>query len=311
MKTRSLRIAILFFCGALFTSVFFQNCSKIVFTDTSAVLASSCSVGSNGECLESTFTESFLVSSSKTTEPLDMVWVVDNSGSMSSEAQNVRMNISNFINFLDTASDMKLLILSRYGDTGTNVALPSGLDPARFMQINQTISSINGPSVFLNELSQLNSAGTPFFRDSSKKIIVFVTDDESALSAANFSAGLGAVNAEQASVFGFVGLGNSMSPCQARTGTVYQSLADSTGGHYYNICDVDWSQHFSDLKTNVLTKLHFSFTLSDKSAAQVLKVEIDGVLIDPSLYSFINGVLSVNSQVNLSENSTVAVVYTH
>lgn len=256
--------------------------------------------------------ESFAIAATKTVKPLDMIWVVDNSGSMSVEAAHVRNNITAFINALDKSSDMKFLLFSKVGTSGTNVSLPLGLDPMRFIQANVSVGSTNGPKLLSDWLVAAANAGTPFFRSDSKKIIVFVTDDNSSLGAAGFMTNLTnvGVNAGQAAIFGFVGLGTTLSTCQANTGVIYQNLASQTGSKVYNICDADWTNHFVDLKTDVLTKLGRTFTLVDTKAVKIVKVEVDGVAIETSKYSFLNGVLTLTEDVTLTEQSSVKVSYT-
>jgi len=257
-------------------------------------------------------TESFMISATKTAKPLDMVWVIDNSGSMNEEAANVRNNMTAFINALDKSADMKFLLVSRSGTTGTYVSLPSGLDPSRFMQASKSIGSKDGPAQLIAQLNFYISSGMPFFRVDSKKIIVFVTDDNSAMSAVDISSGLATVgvSAGQSSIFSFIGLGSAVSRCQAATGTVYQSLATQTSGKVYNICETDWSKYFADLKTDVLTKLGRSFTMMDSQVAKIMKVTVDGVAIDASKYSFSNGVLTLSEEVTMTEQSSVMVYYT-
>lgn len=255
--------------------------------------------------------QSFAVSATKTVKPLDMVWVVDNSGSMNEEAANVRVNLTAFLNALDKSSDMKFLLLSKQGTTGTAVSMPSGLDATRFVQVNKSIDSHNGPSALINQLNAYITAKTPFFRTDSKKIIVFVTDDNSSMSAADFTTGLAkaGVSDGQAAIFNFIGLGGSKSPCEAAFGAVYQTLATQTKGNVYNICDTDWTQHFSDLKTDVLTKLGRAFTM-DAAAAKIVKVEVDGVAIDASKYTFANGIVTLADDVTMTEQSSIKISYT-
>ncbi len=257
-------------------------------------------------------TERFSINATKTMKPLDMVWVIDNSGSMNEEAANVRANLAAFVNALDKSSDMKFMLLSKQGTTGTAVSLPNGLDANRFVQYDAAIGSYDGPAQLIKRLNANINSGMPFFRADSKKIIVFVTDDNSSMAAATFTMYLknAGVASDQAAIFSFIGLGASVSSCQAVTGAVYQTLATQTGSRVYNICDLDWSKHFADLKTDVLTKLGRSFTMKDTMVAKVVKVEVDGVVIDAGKYSFSNGVLMLAEDVAMMETSSVKVSYT-
>jgi hypothetical protein len=257
-------------------------------------------------------TESFTISATKTTKPLDMVWVVDNSGSMSAEAANVRNNITAFISGLDKTSDMKLMLISQKGTSGTTVSLPGGLDPVRFLQANIKISSTGGPKALIDQLSLMDNEGQPFFRADAKKIIVFVTDDNSAMPASTFTSSLSMLGAgsKDIAVFGFIGLGSTASPCQANTGTVYQSLATQTNAKVFNICALDWKQHFSDLKADVLTKLGRTFMMKDSMVAKITKVEVDGVELASSKYNYFNGALTLADDVVMTEQSTIKVYFT-
>ena len=101
-----------------------------------------------------------------------------------------------------------------------------------------------------------------------------------------------------------------MSKCQAATGAAYQTLATQSNAKVYNISQTDWSQNFSDLKTDVLTKLGRTFVMKDTMVAKIVKVEVDGVAIDSSKYSFANNTLTLADSVVVTEQSTVKVSYT-
>ncbi|NJL24733.1 MAG: hypothetical protein HC902_05900 [Calothrix sp. SM1_5_4] len=72
-------------------------------------------------------------------KPLDIVWIVDNSGSMSAEAAHVRSNLTQFVNQLSSLSDVKIAVVSRVGSTGTSVGIPQ--IPIPSLQVNQTVES--------------------------------------------------------------------------------------------------------------------------------------------------------------------------
>lgn len=82
-----------------------------------------------------TLTKKFNLSSTNTGGVIDMVWVIDNSGSMADEAQNVRDNFDRFIEKTSKFVDLKLALLSRpshsnMGDSSSETtpgAIPGGL----------------------------------------------------------------------------------------------------------------------------------------------------------------------------------------
>jgi hypothetical protein len=109
-------------------------------------------------------------------------------------------------------------------------------------------------------------------------------------------------------MYGFIGLGAG-SPCQAQTGSVYKSLATQSNGKVFNICQIDWTQYFNDLKTDILTKLGRKFTMTAPLVATITKIEIDGVVLSTNSYSFSSGVVSLADDVVLTETSVVKIYY--
>lgn len=255
-------------------------------------------------------TESFNIAATKSLKPMDMIWVVDNSASMCDSAANVRKNIGSFISNVDSNLDMKFMMVSAKGNAGTGIILPASLDPKRFVQYDVTISSSKAAVKVIAQLDALASAGSPFFRTDSKKMIVFVTDDDSSISANTFMSELArhGVSSTTVSIFGFIGLG-AASPCQAQTGNVYKNLATQTNGKVFNVCQIDWTQYFVDLKTEILTKLGRKFTMTAPVVATITKIEVDGVALSTNSYSYLNGVISLSEDVKLTELSVVKIFY--
>jgi hypothetical protein len=241
---------------------FITGCGQnVAFKDATSVAMS------DGKVFEST-----IAPAETTSLPLDLIWVIDNSGSMNEEALHVRENFQKFATRISSRSDAKLLLISRKGTTGTQVALPSTL-AVPSLQIDQSISSNNALSVLLSDIpAQLHS----FLRPSAKKAIVVVSDDNSAVSASEFLSQFASLSqVDDMTLYGFIGIGAS-SPCKAREGTVYEALAQQTGGRVYNICDQDWSARFDDLADNVVSLTQQISIPPSVLSATILSVEING-----------------------------------
>jgi len=260
------------------------------------------------------FTEQFKVSFNSESAPLDMFWVIDNSGSMNEEAALVRSNFEAFLTELNKSTNFRFLLLSLENVLNlgllNGVSIPAGFDPNTHYQINQFVDSRNGPQLLL---SALGSAPAGFLRSNSKKIIVFVTDDNSQLPATDFMNSLTTSrgwSAKDVSVFSFIGQSRQLSPCMAAEGVVYKDLAAQTGGKTYNICNTNWSTYFSDLTTGSVSKAvrRFSLTLAG-SVSQILEVKVDGQAISSGSYSLSGKTLTLADSVNLAENSQVVVRY--
>jgi len=232
--------------------------------------------------------------------PLDIIWVVDNSGSMGLEAAHVRTNISSFVQQLSGASDVKIALINRIGDSGTSTRLPQTSIPS--LEIDYTISSVNALEVVASALCPENSLSSAcvamgsrhqtvrgrlsnFLRPNSQKILVAVTDDESIISETEFKAVYDSLYSPSSlTVFGWVGMG-SVSPCQARTGQVYANLSSLTGGEVYNICDLDWSARFQRLASNVVTLAQDTIALPQEVlAGEFIKVLVNGAEVSANDY---------------------------
>ncbi len=315
MKKVKLSIFLLFLSSLIIP---FQNCAQDVAFET----AKSESLGSTGdidtqppsggtdplppgEPMPPTYpgykvvTENFETSIKKNGK-IDLIWVIDNSGSMFGEAQIVRNNLASFLDYSASFTDLKFALISRIGNNGTEVSLPGNLlnDP-NYMQLNTRIYSTDGPQKVIDALNKNDGGLKDFLRTDSTKVYIFVTDDMSILSSHSFlSAASDHFPNSASKVFGFIGF-QLDSPCKARTGTQYIDMSEATGGKVYNICDADWSSHFADLGNHVAYSANNSFKLNTDKVEKVMAVEVNGVTIDSSLYKVVKNTVTIN--VNFSE----------
>lgn len=179
---------------------------------------------------------------------VDIVWVIDNSASMNEEAAHVRANFANFAQSVSNKSDMRIALISDRGEAGTKVTLPDL--GSRGLQIDQTVGSTNALSITAQQLK--SNPLKNFLRSSSKKVFVFVTDDETAMTRGDFLTEFQSrFPGQSPTVFAFVGLGGE-SPCQWKKGERYIDFALRSGGRSFNICDADWTQTFNVLAGDVV-----------------------------------------------------------
>lgn len=311
----------------------FQNCGggrKMSFSQDTAELAS---MDSNNTTVQTsalaTNTDEFTVRATNSTQnaPLDIVWVVDNSGSMSDTASLVRNNIEAFITSIDTSSDFRLLMIGAQGNTGAQIQIPAAFrSDSRIKQINYQVESTDGPQILLDHLlntkpliQSKNYHLDTFFRTTSKKVIIFVTDDESLISASTIQNTLDGINnwRNQYTIYGFVGLGGTASPCQASTGNTYINLAENTAGKYFNICSTNWTAHFNDLKNNIISKIttNNNFILAKDYVDKVSAVYINGIKQDASKYTVSKSgkkaTLSFKDSSKIKTNDKIKIEYSY
>lgn len=137
-------------------------------------------------------------------KPLDVIFVIDNSGSMEGEIQAVRDNINGSFAALIEASgaDFRVIMLSQFGVLGTDVCIEpplaasecsaglgiAGTNGARFFHYNINIDSHNPLCKLLEQFDEPDQSGrTPngwreYLRPDSHKAFVLISDDSAACS---------------------------------------------------------------------------------------------------------------------------------
>jgi len=240
----------------------------------------------------------------------DLVWVIDNSGSMNEEAAHVRENLEAFTQYVDGRADLKMAVISNKRSSKNGVELPSGLDPERFIHIDQVVQSRDSLSLLDQYLSTTLST---FLRPDVDKVFVIVTDDNSEISAEVFTTRFHQTYPDVGfSLHGFIAFNKSTSPCGAKQGTVYEALAANTGS-LFNICERDWTDQFSKLAESVVAQVRTSFKLdSSVKAEEISSVVVNGIALEASNYEMADNVLSINNSVlQGAESFSIQVTYTY
>jgi hypothetical protein len=208
--------------------------------------------------------------------PVDILWVIDNSGSMSAEESRVQNNMNGFASSIaGSGVDYRVIVITDLGHV--NVPPPLGGGP-RYLGVNVGIGSNDA----LEKLVQYYPAYKAFLRPASVKHIVVVTDDESDWSKATFEAQLAALTGP--------GFGNDWrfhavvaedppynvsSHCftlAAAVGATYIQLQQAHGGQFFSLCDSNWSPLFATLAQSVTQGLALpcSFDLPEPPPGQSL-----------------------------------------
>ncbi len=133
-------------------------------------------------------------------QPLDVVFVIDNSGSMTEEIAAVRENINrNFATLIQASgADYRVIVLSKYGADATTVCIEPPLagadcelglletNSAVFFHYNLEIDSYNGLCQLLYALDLPDPEGrapaglSTWLRPAAQKAIIVITDDSAA-----------------------------------------------------------------------------------------------------------------------------------
>ena len=182
--------------------------------------------------------------------PVDIVWVVDSSGSMRDEATRVRDNMNSFSGDISASGiDHHVVVMS--DPEYVSVPPPLGSDPSRYQFVPQDIDS-NEP---LERLLSEHWRYAGFLRPEAITHFVVVTDDDSSLGAGSFISQMESRLGHRFTFHAIASPGNELLPCiagftgiAAAPGTQYWQLADLTGGLKISVCTPDWSMVFGPLR---------------------------------------------------------------
>lgn len=209
--------------------------------------------------------------------PADIIWVVDNSMSMQEEVAAVSANLNRFATFIIASGiDAQVVMVSNddptVGDGKYHVCVPPplsataagvcplgrDLDGERYYHERVTIEGVSSSNTRTNALTAIVD-GYPNYRSrlrpGATTHIVVVSDDDAAITAADFDAQIAALspgflrrpivhsivtrNATEleSNMDGCVVAG---CPCGYRVGTEYLGLSAASGGIVQSICAADW-----------------------------------------------------------------------
>lgn len=193
--------------------------------------------------------------------PVDIVWVVDTSGSMSDEAERVQENMQSFATAIGMVGiDWHVVMIST--QDFVNVPEPLASDP-RYLLIDRPVSSNEPLQALLDEYTSYES----HLRSNAVTHFVAVTDDESDLAWETFRT---MMTTRLGRTFVFHTISSELAgppsfmypdgqPCQtssgfppegaAAPGIQYWELAEATGGRTFSICTPasEWADLFVSL----------------------------------------------------------------
>lgn len=192
--------------------------------------------------------------------PVDIVWVVDNSGSMREEASLVQEQLNSFVMTIAAAGlDVHVVLITAPGFV--TVPPPLGTDPTQFLRVEEDVQSNAGLQKLLSTFDRYRD----FLRRTATMHFIAVTDDESDLSASEFQSQMSALLGRTFRFHSIVSPPGSSHPfgpitmdgCSgprgeaADNGDQYWMLSALTGGRQLSICTPDWTPLFRELATAI------------------------------------------------------------
>lgn len=256
------------------------------------------------------------VSQQASTPSVDIIWVVDRSGSMTDEIDKIETNINtSFVPIITGSSiDWRVLFFTKRGTADLEVCVdqplagPSCADNLPwFVHLDCDVQSTNSLTLLRNAWL----GGAPAcpgqrwdnkVRYDSTKVFVEVTDDAPTffdVVAQSFDdwatgqaqpAGIFGSKAARKYVFhGIIGMdpANPAVACTSATnsavapGLEYQKLAQWTGGTVRSICEDDWSDIFTTIAEGIVNRLSCDYAVPPPPAGETIDPNKVNVQITP------------------------------
>ena len=232
--------------------------------------------------------------------PIDIIWVIDNSGSMDEEASEIQMRLNSFVSAIGSAGieDYHVVVVTMSGFV--SVPAPLGTDPTRFRFVDTNVQSSDSFDRILEQVPTFMD----FLRPEAITHFVFVTDDQSAMGASEFEGrmrtllgGRSFTGHAIASPPGsrhcppppfpcFVMMDGCTGPGgeAAGNGDEYWSLATSTGGLQLSICANDWGVLFGQLLDSVAVPMPLPcrFDIPEPPEGMTFQSNLVNVVYTPS-----------------------------
>lgn len=206
--------------------------------------------------------------------PIDVIWTIDTSGSMTEETAAVRANMNQFSQQISAAGvDVRIILIAEqyapppfpgFPDEGICIDAPLGSGKCpddnkqpSFLHVFKTVGSTNSLQLVLQMFPSYKAA----LRPGSLKILTVVTDDNSAVPAASFTQQFDALDPTLITpglwklygIFCF-----SKCPSAAKQGSVYQELVQQTQGVSGDLCLQNFKPVFDQLAQGVVASSKLS-----------------------------------------------------
>lgn len=230
--------------------------------------------------------------------PADIIFVVDNSGSMSFEAGEIQAKMNAFSSqIIASGIDVHVVLVSSYPDDGNGICIDAPLgsggcpgaddNPPTFTHVDERVSSHNAWETLLATHDQW----APAMREESSKHVVVVTDDTSNMELLPFHEGFQALDPSYADYVHHSVVCHSDCQSAAGIGQRYIDLSIMTGGVAADLCDQDFQAVFDVLSTEVIggTELACEFSIP----APPDDMEFDPDQVNLEFHDGMGGVLEI------------------
>jgi len=231
------------------------------------------------------------------TVDVDILFVIDNSGSMSSNQTNFKSNFSSFISVFATAGiDYHIAFITTDSEEFVDGVIITPADPDPISTVNTIVDNIGTrgstqeAGLYYSYLS--TSSGNPagrggaFLRDAAKLVVIYVSDEpdfssykDPSMSESDYVNHLRSLKSSSNLIAAHAVAGDYPSGCTsnggAQFGDGYYDVVTSLGGSFLSICAADWGSSMDTLaRESVVTS---TFVLTEKAIDGTIGIQVDGV----------------------------------
>lgn len=259
---------------------------------------------------------------------IDLLWVIDNSGSMQIFQNSLSANSSAFMStFLSSNADYHIAVITTDDPKFSVIVNNSMSDPAGvlsnlFLVGNSGSGMEKGIEMSYRSLSDPLFAGVGgnFFREDASLVVVYVSDenDQSGfwMNYVPFFEGL----KPEGMFIPYGVIGDSPAGCEyvytptGYTRTVprsagYHELISHFGGDWFSICSSDWGSQMQELSENVVNRSEFKLS-SSNPIEETIQVYVNGQLVSEGWsYSSENNSVIFDSRSVPDAGQTIEIVY--
>lgn len=235
---------------------------------------------------------------------VDVIWLIDTSGSMDQETQIVKDNFARFITNLSDKTDVKVTLIAKKH----MITLTPEQTALGHLAIDKYVSSTDALKV---AVTQLRGSLSARLRPDAKPVFVVVTDDNAVeVTSENFiTLADPYLNGQKPTVFAFRGLASKPGCGIAKRGTEYEKLATDTGGKVFDICDADWTPNFGVLVDAVAQIANTKFSLDDPEIVKILQVIVDGNPLPLEAYKLEGNVVTLVAELVPANARSLVIKY--
>jgi len=234
----------------------------------------------------------------------DILFVIDNSGSMGIWQTALTDNFNSFIGvFAITGVDYQIAVITTDDATFRGPILTDTTPDLETEFTDQAVAGTYGSAMekglHYAELATSPGGdaahGSDFLRADAKLIIIFVSDEKdwSSKTDAEYVSHFNSLKTRESMIVTHAVVGDSPSGCSSSTsswtradyGEGYIEVSALTGGEFVSICSSDWGIDLEALAHDSI--LDSSFELSDIPFEESITVEVDGIVVSGWTYNIL------------------------